>query len=208
MKAFFPILIFFSLLTANAQPYYTRNVVRRGDEVYLRGFRPQLQKGKTCAFYSTSMILDYYGQYVSAQKLRKTNQLTQQTPPKKTSKFISQKLESLGFTYIYTNEKSCDFFCKTIKFSIDHGIPVRWECDLKFSPIPKERKGKLTMHARIIMGYVGRTQITHIIYADSWGENALHKIMDIEHAHKMTRKYGPVFPKKDSKEILEGFKNL
>ena len=205
MSIFIVLLVISIPLFVNAQPDYARNVVRRGDEVYLRGFRPQMQKGGTCSFYSTSMILDYYGQYVPAKRLRRKNGSIQESNAK-TSAFMSQKLETLGFIYIYNPQKSFDLFCDTIKYAIDNGIPLRWECSMKFSPIPKERRN--STHARIILGYKGKNRITHIIYADSWGATALHKVMTINQAHKMTVLYGPIFPKKDSQDILAHFQEL
>lgn len=199
MKHIFLLLLLFSF-SANAYQDYSRNVVRKKNEVFLRGFRPQLQKGETCSFYSTSMILNYYGKNTSARKLQKG------TNHKKGSWAISKELESLGFIYQYTRAKSFLLFRDTIKFAIDHGIPLRWDCNMKRSPIRQERKG--TYHARIILGYVGKKQVTHVIYADSWGMQHLHKIMNIRCAYNMTTLYGPIYPQGSSEEIIEGFQNL
>ena len=198
------ILVLFAL-NVNAQQDYSRNVLHRGNEVSLRGFKPQIQKGKTCSFYSTSMILEYYGQFISAKQLRRNKNTNgfSTVKSKTTSRFIAQKLESLGFVYITINEKSSLLFSDVVKFSIEHGIPLRWECNLKFSPIRKERKN--AGHARIILGYLGREKITHIIYADSWGVQHLHKIIGVNEAFRMTNRFGPIFPRKDNQSYIDDF---
>lgn len=208
VKLFFFILAFFSLLIASAQQDYSRNVVRKGNEVYLRGFKPQVQKGKTCAFYSTSMILAYYGKHVSPDKLkRKGKGSNPYSDRRKSSHFMAQRLKSLGFEFIIIRNEDTELFREIIKYAIDNGIPLRWSCNMRFSPLKKERNN--SSHARIITGYVqNRDKITHIFYTDSWGEKHMNKIMTCSNALKMTNRYGPIFPLKDNQKFLSDFNTL
>ena len=207
MKKFFTVCSFFFLLFfAYAQQDYSHNVVCKGNQVYLRGFRPMQQKGKTCSYYSTSMILAYYGYNISPDKLKRKGKNDYLYPNRKCSDFIAQKLNSMGFMYSYTREKNKDFFCELIKYLIDRGIPLRWECNMRFSPIPAERNN--SQHARIITGYIGKNGITHIFYSDSWGSRHINKIMDVDQALKMTFLYGPVFPKRGNQKIIDDLKNI
>jgi len=204
------ILVFLVLFSfyANAQQDYTRNVVRKKNEVYLRGFKPQIQKGKTCAFYSTSMILAYYGKNVSPDKLkRKGKGSNPYSDRRKGSHFMAQRLKSLGFTFIIVQRKDKELFREIVKYAIDKGIPLRWSCNLRFSPIKKERNN--SSHARIITGYIHKNnKITHVFYTDSWGFGHINKIMTFSCAFKMTNRFGPVFPEKNNQQFLADFKKI
>ena len=201
------IIIFLFAFVVNAQQDYSRNVVRNGNQVYLTGFKPMLQKGNNCSFYSTSMILAYYGNYIAPKKLSRNSNLNFSSTQKRSSTFMTQKLDSMGFYYFYTKEKHKAFFCEIIKFLIDKGIPMRWECNMRFSPRKKERSN--SFHARIITGYIAnKDKMTHILYTDSWGSGHINKLMDMPNAVKMTVLYGPIFPKKGNQQMIDELKNI
>ena len=207
-KVFLFILVSFLFFPAKAQQDYTSNVIRKGNEVYLRGFKPQIQKGKTCAFYSTSMILSYYGKHVSPDKLKRkgkgNNPYSDHT---KSSHFMAQRLKSLGFVFIIISWKDIGLFHDVVKYAIDNGIPLRWSCNMRFSPIKKERNN--SSHARIITGYIEKNKkMTHIFYTDSWGERHINKTMTFSNAFKMTNRYGPIFPLKNNQKYLSDFNAL
>lgn len=208
LKNIFFLLTFSLLLIVNAQQDYSHNVVRRGNEVFLRGFKPQTQKGKTCAFYSTSMILAYYGKKVSPDKLKHTGRGNNQySDRKKSSHFMAERLKNFGFVFIIVQHNNDELFRKIVKYAIDNGIPLRWSCNMRFSPIKKERNN--SSHARIITGYVeNNEQMSHILYTDSWGSDHINKIMTCKNAMKMTNRYGPVFPQKNNQKIISDFNFL
>lgn len=194
-------------LVANAQQDYSRNVVRKGNQVYLTGFKPMSQKGNTCSFYSTSMILAYYGKHVSPDRLKRRDNNTSSNR-RKTSRFMAERLKSFGFMFIivpYNNDD--ELFSKIVKYAIDNGIPLRWSCNMRFSPQKKERKN--SSHARIITGYIlYKDKMTHILYTDSWGERHINKLMTYKNALRMTNRYGPIFPTKNNEKFLSDFNEM
>ena len=198
------IITFLFALAVNAQQDYSRNVVRNGNQVYLTGFKPMLQKGKTCSFYSTSMILAYYGVNVSPDKLkRRGNNIYSNNP--KGSLFMAQRLKSLGFVFIIIqHNKRDELFREIVKYAIDNGIPLRWGVNMRYSPIKRDRGN--SFHARIITGYIAdKDKITHIFYSDSWGEKHINKLMTYKNALRMTTRYGPIFPKKNNDKFVSDF---
>ena len=205
-KSFNIITLLFAL-AVNAQQDYSHNVVRKGNQVYLTGFKPMSQKGNTCSFYSTSMILAYYGKHVSPDRLKRRDNNTSSNR-RKTSRFMAERLKSFGFIFIivpYNNDD--ELFSKIVKYAIDNGIPLRWSCNMRFSPIKKERNN--SSHARIITGYIEKNKkMTHIFYTDSWGERHINKTMTFSNAFKMTNRYGPIFPLKNNQKYLSDFNAL
>ena len=147
------------------------------------------------------MILAYYGRYIRPEKLKRKGNIVS-SGTRKSSQFMAQKLKSLGFEFIIISDKNKELFNEIVKYSIDNGIPLRWSCNMRFSPVKKERSN--SSHARIITGYIkGGNKITHIFYTDSWGANHMNKTMTFDQAAKMTNRYGPVFPKKDNQQYFE-----
>ena len=198
------IIVLLFALAVNAQQDYSHNVVRKGNQVYLTGFKPMLQKGNNCSFYSTSMILAYYGKYVSPDKLkRRGNNIYSDN--KRSSQFMAQKLKSLGFTFIIIqHNKRDELFCQIVKYAIDNGIPVRWGVNMRYSPIKRDRGN--SFHARIITGYIEyKDKMTHILYTDSWGEKHINKLMTYKNALRMTSRYGPIFPEKNNQKFVSDF---
>ena len=206
-KSFNIITLLFAL-AVNAQQDYSHNVVRKGNQVYLTGFKPMSQKGNTCSFYSTSMILAYYGKYVSPDKLkRKGKSYNPFSGRRKSSNFMEQRLKNFGFTYIIIRHNGDELFRAIVKYAIDNGIPIRWECNMRFSPVKRERSR--SAHARILTGYVENNgKITNIFYTDSWGERYINRIMSCQNAIKMTNLYGPIFPQKNNQKLISDFNAL
>ena len=202
-KSFNIITLLFAL-AVNAQQDYSHNVVRKGNQVYLTGFKPMSQKGNTCSFYSTSMILAYYGKHVSPDRLKRRDNNTSSNR-RKTSRFMAERLKSFGFIFIivpYNNDD--ELFSKIVKYAIDNGIPLRWSCNMRFSPKKKERTN--SSHARIITGYIlYKDKMTHILYTDSWGERHINKLMTYKNALRMTNRYGPIFPTKNNDKFVSDF---
>ena len=105
----------------------------------------------------------------------------------------------------YNNDD--ELFSKIVKYAIDNGIPLRWSCNMRFSPQKKERKN--SSHARIITGYIlYKDKMTHILYTDSWGERHINKLMTYKNALRMTNRYGPIFPTKNNEKFLSDFNEM
>lgn len=173
---------------------FTDKVVTTPSAVYLRGFHGAAQKGPTCNIYSAWMILKYYRCRITPTRLMRDAEDDEY----KTSAYIADKLEELGFEFISFTPGSSGDFAKIVKRSIDNGIPLQWGVDLKLSPLKREnRSRKFSLgHARIITGYERKKgKLTRIIYADSWGgRRNLKKKLPLREAFEMTMSLNPVIP--------------
>ena len=174
---------------------YRNNVVRKGNSVYLDGFKTLKQKGPTCNIYSAVMILRYYGYTIHSKELMTTSNEDEY----RGVKFLKARLDEKGFIISGISSNSPSLMEKKIRITIDSGIPVRWSCNMLLSPYAEERpkdKTENAGHARVITGYkFAGEKITAVIYADSWGKEQLNKTMSFSDAIKMTKALSVIYPK-------------
>lgn len=172
--------------------------------VYLKGFHPATQKGPTCNVYSTWMILRYYKVHITPGKIKKGAHDGEY----KTSSFIENKLATVDFCFFCYYPKQGTDFGEVVKVCIDNGIPLQWGCNLRYAPGAKAGRIRTLRdggHARVIWGYMRERKsgvVTKIIFADSWGANAMRKKMDVEEASHMTMSMHPIFPRDTAPDVV------
>ncbi len=188
------LLITLPLLAQKAD--YRNNVVRKGNRVYLDGFKTLKQKGNTCNVFSTVMVLRYYGYPVHSKELMRGVTHEIYSNQDYTKKYLKEK----GYILSTFAPITSDIMEEKIRAAIDSGIPVVWIRNLALSPKEEERPkvspGVPAPHASIITGYdLGGTRIAQIIYADSWGTGQLNKMILFSDAVKMTTHLTVIYPK-------------
>ena len=183
--------------TSGGHRTFTDRVVKSPSIVYLKGFHTATQRGPTCNVYSAWMILRYYKYHINPGQVKKGSY----DGSYKTSKFIADKLSTLGFCFLAYIPKQGTDFADVVKICIDNGIPLQWGVNLKYAPGVRPRRNgnnRDAGHARVIWGYERdkRTgELKKIIFADSWGRGALRQKVEIDEACHMTMSMHPIFPK-------------
>jgi hypothetical protein len=181
-----------------------RNVVRDGDEVFIKGV-PMVDQGPKgyCVVASTQRLFEYYGipadqhqiaQVAGADARRGTNSLAMSEALGRIDyRFKTRfKIHAMGHEgglvqvdqrkMTVSREFSQSQFEKTIRNSIDAGIPLLWSLELgrypEDPPIAMQQGGG---HMRLIIGYNDETN--RLIFTDSWGAGHEIKRMGFQDAY-------------------------
>jgi hypothetical protein len=182
-----------------------RNVVREGDDVYIKGM-PMVDQGPKgyCVVATTQRLLEYYGipadqhqiaQVAESDAKSGTNSLAMSEALGKIDyRFKTRfKIHAMGYDgrLVQVDERKMtvgrDFpqsqFEKVIKKSIDDGIPLLWGLTLgeypEDPPIALQQGGG---HMRMIIGYNDATR--KVIFTDSWGAGHELKRMAMDDAYR------------------------
>lgn len=182
-----------------------KNVVRAGDDVYIKGI-PMVDQGPKgyCVVATTQRLLEYYGipadQHQIAQvaesdaKIGTSSLAMSEALGKIDYRFKTRfKIHAMGHEghLVQVDERKMtvgrDFpqsqFEKVIHKSIDDGIPLLWGLTLgeypEEPPIAVQQGGG---HMRMIIGYNDATK--RLIFTDSWGAGHEMKRMAMADAYK------------------------
>lgn len=199
---------------------YAKNVKRvSSGDVYMR-IKTEKQKGETCNPTSMSMILDYYGIYVSSARLRRDSEKNKKREDRKAYMFSSYLMEQLKkykmqMLYIPMMKDAEKEVFESVKRAIDCGIPLQWLVDLLQAPdydIKKKQKEYIIeendgdgAHVRVFHGYhlnMKTKKIDSFIFSDSWGVKHRKKNIKIADVAKMTNGFYLIVPERINRKII------
>jgi len=161
---------------ARKSPYAQKVKRPTTGEVYVR-VTVKKQKKETCNPTSMSIILNYFGVFVSPRALQKASG---GTDAYKYSSYLREQVSRCGMEMIPfppRMDKSKLFEC--VIRAVDCGLPMQWLVDLRRAPaydVNEYQKAQMAAgtagHARVMHGYVldRRTrELRGFIFTDPWG---------------------------------------
>jgi hypothetical protein len=182
-----------------------KNVVRQGDDVFIKGI-PMVDQGPKgyCVVATAQRLLEYYGipadqhqiaQVAESDAKKGTNSLAMSEALGKIDyRFKTRfKIHAMGYEgrLVQVDERKMTVgrefpqtqFEKVIRKSIDEGIPLLWGLTLgkypEEPPISLQQNGG---HMRMIIGYNDATR--RLIFTDSWGAGHEMKRMAMDDAYQ------------------------
>ena len=161
---------------ARRSPYAQKVKRPTTGEVYVR-VTVKKQKKETCNPTSMSIILNYFGVFVSPRSLQKASG---GTDAYKYSRYLREQVSRYGMEMVPFPpgmDKNKLFGC--ILRAVDCGLPLQWLVDLKKAPrydVNEYQQAQLAAgvsgHARVMHGYIldRRTrELRGFIFTDPWG---------------------------------------
>lgn len=185
-----------------------QNVVRENGDVFIKGI-PMVDQGPKgyCVVATAQRLLEYYGipadqhqlaQVAGSDAEKGTNSLAMSEALGKIDyRFKTRfKIHAMGHEnrLVQVDERKMtvgrDFpqsqFEKTIRSSIDNGVPLLWALVLgqypEDPPIAMQQGGG---HMRMIIGY--NDEAKQVIFSDSWGAGHEMKRMSMAHAYQASQ---------------------
>ena len=161
---------------ARRSPYAQKVKRPTTGEVYVR-VTVKKQKKETCNPTSMSIILNYFGVFVSPRSLQKASG---GTDAYKHSDYLRKQLPRYGMEMIpFRGRAERPAVFAAVRRAVDCGLPLQWLVDLKKAPgydINDYQKAQLASgvsgHARVLHGYLldRRTrELRGFIFTDPWG---------------------------------------